>query len=313
MQAVKKATQAGAAVHVFRAMHWWQEAELAGLALRLDRSRQQWRSAWLDDLSPQANESVDGDIISVLAHHVDVGYGSGNWQALFPDDEGVDAQVWLDAGQASIETMSALLLNMPGPPQSRVQKDVPSLAVELAQAAWQDCINNLRSCLGHSGHPESESNAPLRPGLSEEALPPQHMFAWSGAVRVALPWYGMQLALHIGPARAAKLLGRDEKMALQAHVASSNASLVPVHKAIAQQTTSLRLELSAVELDLGSLQALVLGDIIPLPHGLEQPLAVIGEDGKLLCDAYLGQQQGMRAVELVLAGTDELPANASSL
>ncbi|WP_211473819.1 FliM/FliN family flagellar motor switch protein [Collimonas humicola] len=315
MQAVNNTTQAGvAAGQAFRTMHWWPEADLARLAQALDAARARWRSAWLDQLSPHANEDAMTDIVCALAHQADFQPGAGNWQPVLAENEDADSQVWLDASQVSGEALAAVLLNMTAP-QSLSAKGSPGLVSELVQAAWQDCIKALRSSLGSASVLYPESGRQPRFGASGgigQALPVRHMSAWSGAVRVSLPWCGLQLALHIGPGRVANLLGADKKETLPAAPAASDA-LVPLHKALSRQQTSLRLELSAVELDLGSLQALVVGDVIPLPHKLEQPLAVIGEDGKLLCGAYLGQQQGMRAIELVRVHAGEFPAAAPAL
>ncbi|HWW08328.1 FliM/FliN family flagellar motor switch protein [Collimonas sp.] len=315
MQAVNNTMQAGvAAGQTFRTIHWWPEADLVRLVQTLDVARARWRSAWLDQLPPHAKDEVVTDIVCILAHQADTQPGAGSWQPLFAENEDGDSQVWFDASQVSGEALSAVLLKMTAP-QSLSAKGAPGLVAELVQAAWQDCIKALRSALGNASvlYPESGKQLPFGTGdCVGEALPARHMSAWSGAVRVSLPWCGLQLALHIGPGRVSSLLGADKKEASPAAPAASN-PLVPLHKALSQQETSLRLELSAVELDLGSLQALVVGDVIPLPHKLEQPLAVNGEDGKLLCGAFLGQQRGMRAIELVRANAGEFPPAAPAL
>jgi flagellar motor switch protein FliM len=75
-------------------------------------------------------------------------------------------------------------------------------------------------------------------------------------------------------------------------------SITPLRQALSTQRIGIRAQLASLELDLGSLQSLEIGNVIPLPHSLDQPLNVISESGVLLCAAHLVQQHGMRALEL---------------
>lgn len=321
MDALKENAQTAVAERDFRTMHWWSETDLLQLAGHLDISRQRWRAAWLDDLAPSLAGSHDIGISCVLAHQADNGSAAGNteWQVLFPELEAgdsaaaIDSQVWIDISPVSSESLQAILLGTAAK-QSVSTKGSPSLAAEMARAAWRDCIKELRTSLAQ-GSQNGTGDHPQLPFCShdgvDDRLPSHHMLAWSGAVRVTLPWHGLSLRLHIGPARAAALLRSGERTAKPS--ISKDAPLVPLHKAIEKKTTSLRLELAAVELDLGSLQSLVLGDVIPLPHRLDQPLQVLAEDGRPLCTAYLGQQQGMRAIELFRSAADEFSGKTPAL
>ncbi|AMO95575.1 surface presentation of antigens family protein [Collimonas fungivorans] len=321
MDALKENAQRTEAGRDFRTMHWWSETDLLQLAEHLDISRQRWRAAWLDDLAPSLADSDDIGISCVLAHQADScpAAGKTEWQVLFPElgagdsAASIDFQVWIDIGPVSSESLQAILLGTAAK-QSASTKNGPSLAAELARTAWRDCIKELRASLAQDNQGGVGDNPQLPFGSHggiDDRLPSHHMLAWSGAVRVTLPWHGLSLRLHIGPARVAALLRSGDRM-VKTHV-GKDAPLVPLHKAIEKKTTSLRLELAAVELDLGSLQALVLGDVIPLPHRLDQPLQVLAEDGRPLCTAYVGQQQGMRAIELLRAAADEFSGKAPAL
>jgi flagellar motor switch/type III secretory pathway protein FliN len=75
-------------------------------------------------------------------------------------------------------------------------------------------------------------------------------------------------------------------------------ALVPVEAALNDKPVRISAQLAPCEIDLGSLLGLRVGDIVPLPHPLEEPLAVHLESHPF-CRAYLGKQGGAKAIELV--------------
>ncbi len=66
----------------------------------------------------------------------------------------------------------------------------------------------------------------------------------------------------------------------------------------------IRIEMSPIELNLGALIALRVGDVLRTPHHLHVPLIVKGfakadeASADSLCFGFLGKQEGHRAVEL---------------
>ncbi|WP_092399226.1 FliM/FliN family flagellar motor switch protein [Collimonas sp. OK412] len=304
-------------------MNWWSEADLLQLTKSLDLAWQRWRSEWLDGLAPASADSANAGVSCVLAHLADGAAAAeeSEWQALFPELEvtdttaAIDSQVWVDTSSVSSAILQAILLGTEVK-QPASAKNVPGIATEMIHAAWYDCIKELRKSLAQDGLDRIDDSPQLPFGLHrgiDNILPSHQLLAWSGAVNVTLPWHGLLLKLHIGPGRVAALLQSGERVQAAKTRAGNNVPLVPLHKAIEKKTTSLRLELAAVELDLGSLQALVLGDVIPLPHRLDQPLQVLAEDGPPLCTAYLGQQQGMRAIELFRSATEGFSGKTPTL
>jgi hypothetical protein len=323
MGALKENAQSKTAEQGFRAMNWWSEADLLQLTKGLDLARQRWRSEWLDGLAPASADSANPGVSCVLAHQADAAAAAEEpeWQALFPELEAagtvaaIDSQVWIDTGPVSSAMLQAILLGTEVK-QLVSAKNVPGIATEMIHAAWHDCIKELRRSLVQDDLDRIDDSPQLPFGLHrgiDNMLPPHQLLAWSGAVSVTLPWHGLLLKLHIGPGRVAALLQSDERVPAARTRTGNDVPLVPLHKAIEKKTTSLRLELAAVELDLGSLQALVLGDVIPLPHRLDQPLQVLAEDGPPLCTAYLGQQQGMRAIELFRSATEGFSGKTPTL
>jgi len=69
-------------------------------------------------------------------------------------------------------------------------------------------------------------------------------------------------------------------------------------EALARERITLRTVLSGTELNLGQLQSLSIGDVIPLEHRLDAPLKVVSAEGAELCEGWLGQRQGRIAVEM---------------
>lgn len=101
------------------------------------------------------------------------------------------------------------------------------------------------------------------------------------------------LQLHIGPRRVKTLVPVEPAKT------ASGVALSDPREALAALPTRLHVELSGVEITLGQIQSLALGDVLLLPHPLTQPLHVVATQGQSICAGYLGQQQGHKAIELV--------------
>ena len=60
----------------------------------------------------------------------------------------------------------------------------------------------------------------------------------------------------------------------------------------------LTVQAGSVQLGLGSLASVGVGDVIRLDAAIDAPVAVLGSDGQALLHAYLGQSDGQVALEL---------------
>src|SRR5207253_1329251 len=98
-----------------------------------------------------------------------------------------------------------------------------------------------------------------------------HAGPWSGDVLVTLPW-GAQMLLEAGLVDALLKRRSDRNPATNRLAATP---LVPVCDALADTELTLRVELAPCELGLGALQALQVGDVVRLQHGVGQPATVI--------------------------------------
>jgi hypothetical protein len=135
-------------------------------------------------------------------------------------------------------------------------------------------------------------------GIRGEASP------WSGTVRIDLEIEGLAGQVRIGAwvdAACAAAWCAEPRHATK--VAAARALLTPVAAAVSSRAVRLAVQLEPVELDLGSLQTLSVGDVLPLPHRLDEPLHVTVEFGAASrstswCRAYLAQRDGRFVAEL---------------
>lgn len=198
--------------------------------------------------------------------------GTAHWQPL----PGA-AHAWCrDAALSDAQLREALQVALFASPAAD-RLDAQSLAAELAQAAWTDFWNRM-GALAHGA----------------EAADPYRCFQpWSGAVVASLPWCGRTLRLLLAGAEAEALLPPAPRAAPQ--------PTEPLLRAIAPLRCTVRAELAPVELSLGAVHALRVGDVLELSHPLEAPLLARSESGALLAEAYLGKAGGHRAIELARA------------
>lgn len=121
------------------------------------------------------------------------------------------------------------------------------------------------------------------------------------------PWSGAVAAWLCKP-RGWKLL--LSPAAVQAHAArrptppdgtATHVPLVNACDALAGRQIRLEARLAGCELDLGTLQQLQPGDVVPLRHALQRPACLADAAGQVLFGAYMGRRGSALAVELVPA------------
>ena len=188
-----------------------------------------------------------------------------------------DRRAWLAAASAE-SLIGAALFGAHLPAK-------PSAASSVADHALRDLTKRLSAAL----HLE------LADRLAGDDLPSRS--TWSGTVLVALP-FARPLCLLLNAACVALIA----PAAPATHLTDNGmrrCELVPLESAAARQIVRLKVELYACELDLGTLQALHVGDVVQLPHALDVPVQVLSGERRLLCDAYLGRLGSRKAIELV--------------
>jgi hypothetical protein len=161
------------------------------------------------------------------------------------------------------------------------------IAQSIAQDAWGDWCSRLEKILGcdvlRGDKPAVPENNP-----------------WNGQLEIQLPWWSGTWGLDL-PANSVQLL-LGEAQASKAVNLKELPPLVSLGAAIAGELVRLEVRFNPITLTLGQVQALRFGDLVPIDHRLEDPIAVEihREDttAQLFCRAWLGQRDGVVAVEL---------------
>lgn len=246
-----------------RQLRSWSDLQLSAQALALQRAVQAWQRDW---------GLAASEVTCVPAGEDD----AARWQPL----PGAARAWWRDSGAGDAQLREALQLALFATPSDAAaadRLDAAGLAAEVAQSAWTDFWNRF---------------AALAQG--QDAGDPHQCFQpWSGAVVATLPWCGLTLRLLLAGAEAEALLPPAARVARAAPPPAE-----PLARAIAPLRCTVRAELAPVELSLGAVHALRVGDVLELSHPLDAPLLARTEGGALLAEAYLGKAAGHRAIEL---------------
>lgn len=290
-----------------RPLRWWSAAQLDLLALRAQTLFDQWRGDWG---LPVRQGGACRSVKAVLAHPETVQVDQ-QWTVLSAG-EGADGAWW------TVRPGERSRAHTGGGSKGRA----PS-AFELARAGVQGVL------FGEEPNPAGQSNPVVAPGVSGDAVDdwclrlrhwlgavdggeasslnvPLHAFLpieltrlWSGAVLLSVDWFGDVFQLAIDCVHAIRLVGPCFSTAdAVATERSSDILLTPVLSALSEEPLSMTAELNPIELDLGTLTGLQIGDVIRIPHSLEMPLLVRADDGTLLYQAFLGRLEDQKAIEL---------------
>jgi flagellar motor switch/type III secretory pathway protein FliN len=123
---------------------------------------------------------------------------------------------------------------------------------------------------------------------------------WSGSVVAHLPLSaGVCVSVLLNASCAKSLQATQAGSVSPSSRRGAAAKPERIEIALAPRKVELRVELNACELELGALQDLRIGDVVPLPHLLEAPLQVRLTQGSSVCAGFLGKHAGFKAIELV--------------
>lgn len=244
-------------------LYGWTKRQLDAVAARLAPGWAEWLADWGVKLdAPLRCRSAQAD-------EQETGWVVVAQQA--------DRRAWLPAGSPE-SLMGAALFGAHRPPK-------PSIASSVADQALRELVRTLSATLE------------LEPANGRPASDLPSRGAWCGTVLVALP-FPQPLRLLLNAACIAGVAAAAAPtQAAEGDVPRSE--LVPLESAIARRLVRLKVELHACELDLGTLQALHVGDVVQLPHALDVPVQLLSAERQPLCDAYLGRQGSRKAIELV--------------
>ncbi|WP_048437856.1 FliM/FliN family flagellar motor switch protein [Caenimonas sp. SL110] len=245
----------------------WTKAQRAELASLVERAFRTWTSDWYVPASaPVTCDCEAAGLETLLA------------RAFFlPLGRTGAAQAWVMTDGDGPDALMAALFEV----HRRRQPTQSVLATELASQAWDEMLECLRTALGLGA----------RTGMGYPV--PADVRLWSGPVTLKLRAGALDVDLLLTGACVEPLV-----TASCAHAPrSAHAPLTPVFHAIADRPVRVKVDLSAFELDLGTVQDLRVGDVVPLPHRLSAPV-IVSAAGKPLCNGFIGRQSGSKAVEL---------------
>ena len=270
-----------------RPLRWWSASALTTLSQRLQVPLRDWCDRWeltLDgvELSPAQDASHDAP----LTWQCWLGQAATGMPWVWTASPDLAAPAGDIAGNQGASGTS-------GAPTSTLGRVLfarapeGSIARATAELAAQDLGDELSRRFGHAVSVAAQHAVAPKTGV------------WQGAVVARLALRGAESAsvwLTVDGDSVAMLL-RD----LPRKTAEPLPPVrVPVTTAIAARTTALRVELSPVVVDLGTLVSLRVGDVLTLPQRLEQPLQLRAPgDPRLVCLGYLGARDGHRAIELL--------------
>ncbi|MCJ0764535.1 FliM/FliN family flagellar motor switch protein [Variovorax terrae] len=162
-----------------------------------------------------------------------------------------------------------------------------SIAMDVVEAALSDWFTRLRQIPGLHGLEQHPAASDANRSAS----------AWSGDVMVRWPWCRGSFFLWLDGGTVETVLSSLSNVGVRS-TTTRKPPLVEITQALSGQPIKLRVELDSINLSLGQLETLQVGDIIPLSHQLDRPLHVMDTVGRPVCAAWLGQQQDCLALEL---------------
>lgn len=205
------------------------------------------------------------------------------WRRAWRSGDDEWALAWPAEGQQPLQRLMFV-------PDRRAVADagVAGLAVEAAYAAWQDLLERWSGMLVPGAGADDVQPAPARTAW-------QHA---SGAMLVELR-LGRQVCHGVLSGTAVQALARQAGLRGLLRPAPSAALPALDYMALlAPLPVRLPVELGRVEVGLGSLVGLGVGDVIRLDVAADRPLGVTGPAGEILFDGYLGLSDGMVALEV---------------
>ncbi|MHA6823026.1 FliM/FliN family flagellar motor switch protein [Ralstonia pseudosolanacearum] len=295
------------AAEAARPLRWWSAAQLDVLALRAQILFDQWRGDWGLPVGP----GEAGHCVKAVPAHPDTVQVDRQWMALFAGDgasgtwwtvrPGAHGRVHTRLGPTGDEPSAldvagaAIQIALFGEDENPAGQSDPLVASGVGNDAVKDWCQRLRHWLG--AVEDGEVSSPTGP--LHASLPIDLTQFWSGAVLLRLDWYGDIFQLVIDGTHVTRLIGPCAAATDGAATERrSEASLTPVLSALSAEPLSMTAELNPIELDLGTLTGLQVGDVIRIPHALEMPLLVRADDGALLYQAFLGRLEDQKAIEL---------------
>ncbi|MET3513398.1 hypothetical protein ABIC63_001165 [Pseudacidovorax sp. 1753] len=305
-------------------LRYWSQAQRSALATQFSQLLETWRSDWFradgraDDPPQVAVLEADGTWSRAREGTVywSIEAPAGSEGAFVePAREDRNASDASEGLAIAVRIVAAQMFFMASPSASSTKGlagafNLPSdgLAIALAGSAVADWMTRLRGMFKVEA---LEHRDALVGALSEARA-----HAWSGALRIRADWCGYGWVVDVPYDVVRTLLSVPSSMPKPrtSDLPATRTAKSRLDAVLADRQVELRVMLDGVQLNLGQLQGLSVGDVVPLDHSLDVPAHVVDLDGTAVCEAWLGQSAGRMAVELVPSASalEERPLNAAA-
>jgi flagellar motor switch/type III secretory pathway protein FliN len=267
---------------------WWPPARLDQVARSVQAAWSDWMADWISTPAP-----VCDALVCTLAHH-SPGLAAVQWAPLGSRGR---AAAWIQAHSRPVDKIQRAIFEPDDQPLAPAVPEA-SIALAVATSAWEALADTLRECLYLDCNGGQASPAP---GVFKP---------WSGCVLVSPP-HGSALdhSLLLNAECARGVLGLPDVSPAE-FAQPQRGGMTKLEEALAEHKLRIQAELAGCELDLGELENLRVGDIVPLAHPLDEPLLVSAAAEGPFCAAFLGRAAGSKAIELVRGRADS-PRNAN--
>lgn len=163
------------------------------------------------------------------------------------------------------------------------------VASEVVHAASHDLEQRLGSELA------------LKAGGGGEAGPgPSSWLRWSGALLLSIPWWSAELRVLLSGETVERFLFPSGRPIAKK---APRGALVQLAQAVASRSVRVEAQLEPLELEVGALTSMRVGDVLRTTHRLERPLVVAvgaaGAENVVEWSGFLGRAGSNKAVELV--------------
>lgn len=280
-----------------RPLRSWEDRHNDAVRLRFSELFRSWHAEWIP---AQETSPAEADIqVQELDGAVPLASGdTARWSFVAPShrtrrrspDFSSSSRDGHDAAQTAIRAIADRMFAFEADTSTASAQEPQAVALAVARAAWEDWLRRIHALFPGLGIEAKEPAGSERAGTSSNS--------WSGALCVRWPWCGGSWNLDLPHDAVAVLLGHAAGSASPPRTYPPQLSRVPIDQALSDHRVALRVMLEGTELNLGQLQGLQLGDVLPLAHSLDAPAQVVGTDGAPVCDAWLGQSEGHIAIEL---------------
>lgn len=286
-------------MHQARPLHHWNDRQKEAVRQRLASLLGGWHSEWI----PAREEALAEPGIQVGESDsgtVPTSEGMVCWSFAGPSGQVASRSLEpfpsLDEGdkaaQAAIRAIATRMFTFDETVNSGATREPSRMALVVARAAWDDWLRRIQS--GFPGFVMAAQGQPGTGGTGTSFSP------WSGALHASWPWLGGSWHLELPHDAVTVLLGDVAETATRPRAGSQKLPRVRLDQALSGLPVALRVMLEGTELNLGQLQGLQVGDVVPLEHLLDAPARLVAADGAPVCHGWLGQRAGRIAVELAM-------------